>query len=1263
MAASVPHCLRDASSACSPVMIDKNQEAQPEEFSIAENRERPQRDTQKISLVAPIPITNKTSLNHMTASDQNTLNLDLHFGSLARQEEESEITFPLSVTTGPDGAFEHCVERKKIKQDFVLPTTTEKRVYISKVELGPLYPGGSSISHFQSNLHSEAQTEAIVKMAQMIKLLSSCPQYSRIPGMPCLQQPRVIAWPDKRRSLVHKCRSDRMLLALDINYMGYLNKDRVGIEKNVSLQSTCARSSSTPGFPSAFTCGSNMSHILPTCPRISKILGLASVELEESEQSFWDVGSLWKQQARENVSFLSQFSVGQEQAVSDPNVFKVSVSMLSTCSRKVSFPRFPSASLQEALIRPSMVSLLPTCPNQTRIAGMPFREKVLSYNNTWHISREIILDKQLSCKHVFVQGNSHENIDLVKYMARMLPSCPWRAIIPYFPSVSQTESNVPGVLFAASQNPSMADFLPTCPRKTRVIGLPSKKVVSYQRKDLDVNHILIERPLSKRSILIHDNFTVALKDWEKRKMFSMVAMLPSYPVRRSIVHMPTVPQKPLPSIFSLVPMCPKQTQIPGMPSLHPNTTKNRNWHAWRQIIKRRDKTTQACIGQWILKNTDILKGIVDMYSCCPQKAKVFGLPSALWQEPCMVYLLPSCPRQSRVSGLPSKTGQIKFLSNECKKWFAFENVDWKSLFIERKVRILYIDLFFYKNTDENMGLLLPSCPGKSSIPGFPSALTLTDGSNMVNLLHSCPKESGVPGIPLRDSTKPLEWETERTPLLFPLSELTLHYWDVFNLDSESELDMISILPSCPQTACLPGFPSLSCQKLADIPNMTNLLFTCPNYSRICGIPSRFHSGSDGTKWIGNVINVGARPLRNSFRLFAIHNHMMYFREKALMRIMVSMLPPCPKCSHIPGIPSKVGGRALLKGHPGMLKSLGTFPKHSKIPGLPSKNTAKEGWYFPRNVVCKDWFNRRYGRVQSDLLKFNSVVVMSHSDREIMLSMLPSCPQQVLHPGFPSASQFQAADAIKDRNVDIVKLLHCCPRLSNIFGFPSRISKFSNSELKGKPFAVINMQESSACYKKYGSSHSISMNVTVLLKASPHALSSDIIAVSSLDLDQCARMVNIVPSCPKKSPVIGVPSTHVHHSGVGWPGKKPLLITSGTETPEEKRGNQRVRQWSLEESCQIPPEDKLQRMAIESSSCPFQLTVQESALPNNAIQLDQPSSGVNFPEMLYKSSPAITKYNAKKHISDACSTLEIHENQKCGWILSEAKEKSGDREKG
>lgn len=490
----------------------------------------------------------------------------------------------------------------------------------------------------------------------------------------------------------------------------------------------------------------------------------------------------------------------------------------------------------------------------------------------------------------------------------------------------------------------------------------------------------------------------------------------------------------------------------------------------RRLIERPEKTTQAYIVQWKSKDTEILKEMVDLFLSCPQKAKVFGLPSAPRQEPCMVNLMPSCPRHSGVSGLPSKIGQKLCLSS-CNEWFAYKNLQWESSFIKREVQILNTDLFFDKKTAESMRALLPSCPENASVPGFPSALTLTDGPTMVNFLHSCTKESKVPGIPLRDTTKQLEWAIERKSLLLPRekSAVTLHLQDVdvFYLDCEMMVNMISILPSCPRTACLPGFPSVPCQMLADIPSMTNLLLTCPSHSRVCGIPSRFHSESDGAEWIVDVRPVWGRPLTNPRRLSVIHNHKMH-REKALVRIMVSMLPPCPKHSYIPGIPSKVGERVetLLKEAPSMIKYLGTFPKHSKIPGLPAKNSAKEGWYFDRNVVWENPFNKRYGIVQQNF----RVIEMSYRDREIMLSMLPSCPQQALNPGFPSAPQLQAADAIEDKNIDMVQLLPCCPRQSNIIGFPSRMSIISYSNVQGRPVVIINTQGCSSCYKKYGSSH-------------------------------------------------------------------------------------------------------------------------------------------------------------------------------------------------
>ena len=156
--------------------------------------------------------------------------------------------------------------------------------------------------------------------------------------------------------------------------------------------------------------------------------------------------------------------------------------------------------------------------------------------------------------------------------------------------------------------------------------------------------------------------------------------------------------------------------------------------------------------------------------------------------------------------------------------------------------------------------------------------------------------------------------------------------------------MVSLLPSCPQTACLKGFPSIPCQVLGDIPNMINLLPTCPRHSRVLGLPSGFLNESDEAEWSVDRRPVWERPLTNPGRLSVIHEHKMCFPEEAVVRIMVSMLPPCPKHSHIPGIPSKAGERpvdVVMKEAFSMFKSSATFPKHSKIQGLPSKNSPKE----------------------------------------------------------------------------------------------------------------------------------------------------------------------------------------------------------------------------------------------------------------------------------------------------------------------------------
>ncbi|XP_071334282.1 uncharacterized protein ehbp1l1a isoform X4 [Trachinotus anak] len=1076
MTASVSSCLRDANSTFPPMVMNKTPEAQSGEWPITTNSqwEKPQRDTLKINPAVPVPVVDKKITCNTVALDQVTSRLDSHFRFLSEQQattnnlsnrrEESSVNFALSSkhSIGVCGLeSEHYMEEgrtenvacskdkrslyerdRSVTQERVLPSSAvsleESCVYISKVELGPLCPGGSSISQLPT-LQPKAQIEATVSM---IKLLSSCSHYSKIPGLPSLHQSQVIAWPDDRRLLFQRLPSKRLSLLLYVDYVSSIYEGSAGISKMVNMAPSCSRSASIPGFPSTLKCKPNMANLLPMCPKICRVPGLASVgSVNGYEQNVWDRCSLWKKTLQIKEAFVSHMSRVQEQNVSDANVVKVMVSMLPTCSSKASIPGFPSAPLLRAS-NTSNTSMYPMYPKQTMIAGMPFRQRDMPMNDNWHILRELI-DKirPLRSNPLLVQEKSHEDKETIKQMVNMLPSCPWKETIPGFPSVPPKEPSIPGVPFAQRQDPGMTDLFTTCPRKTRVIGLPSKEPVSAQGEgSVITRYIVMAKPLSKGKVLILDISPGADQDLNKREMYSSVAILPSCPVRSCLVGIPTAPQKLLPNTVSLVSVCPKQTQTPGMTSRDQKNSDSKEWHALiRFINKKPEKNIQANIVQWIAKDTETIKngGMVAMLISCPQKANVFGIPSAPRQEPSVVNVMPSCPRHSGIPGLPTKTGQKLCLSS-CKEWFLYKRLQWESPFVNREVQILNAVSCFDKNTVERMSAILPSCPKNASVPGFPSALTQTlgDGPTMVNLLPSCTKESRVPGMPLRDCTKQLEWLMEKEWLLFSKekSAVTLDLEDLHEVyhDCDGIETMVSILPLCPRTACLPDF-TVPCQMLADMPSVTNLLPTCPRHSRVCGLPSRIISESVEAQWNVDKRSVWEKPLTNPGRVSVINVHKICFREKGVLRIMVSMLPSCPKKSNNPGIPSKVGERpveALVKEAPSVLKSSATFPKHSKIPGLPADNRAKKfgGWYVNREAVWEKPLNRGYGVVYRDF----TVKEMSYRDKEMMLSMLPSCPQQAMNPGFPST--LPAVNAILEKNLDMLQLTPCC---RTQFIFPSQ----------------------------------------------------------------------------------------------------------------------------------------------------------------------------------------------------------------------------------
>ncbi|XP_026184659.1 uncharacterized protein ehbp1l1a isoform X3 [Mastacembelus armatus] len=1230
MASPMSSFPRDTDSTFPPVVINKTTGAQSLEQSTNAQWEKPQTGTLKISPAVPIPIVDKKIICNTTASDQATSRWDSPFlsaehatmNNLSKQREDSNVSFALSATKSrnldlqaymEEGGTENvkcstdniplCERDGRVTQEPVLPNsavcTEESCVYISKVELGPLCPRG--ISDLSSSLESEAQTERTVSVSSMKKLLSSNPQYSRIPGMSSLYQSPVIAWPNDRSLLFQKLPSRRLTLLLYSDCVGSLHQY-----------------SSVPGFPSTLKYEPNIAYLLPTCPRLSRLPGLASVEsVTGNNRNVWERRTLWKKPLNIKEAFVPHMSSVQEQVVHDTNMIKVMVAILPTCARKASVPGFPSAPLQKARDTPSVTSLLPTCPLKTVIAGMQFRQGVRVYNDNWHALKEKIVDRPLRSNFVKAPEKSHEGKECIKHMVNILPSCAWKVTLPGFPCVQQKEPSIPGVPLASKQEFGSLDM----PR-----------------------HIVMEKLTSKSKVLNQDIILDTAHKVDKKELISSVALL-TIPLKTGPVGIDTQPQNLLQSIVSLVPMCPEQTKTLGMASQYQNNSQNKDWHALKTVIsKRSDKNTQVYTLQCIPEDTNILKGMVNMLISCPQKNKVFGLPSAPQQGPTMVNVMPSCPRCSRITGFPSQ----KLCLSSCKEWFAYKSFKWESPFIKREAPVLST-LLCFDYTTESISAILPSCPKIAYVPGFPSALTLSDGLTAVNLLHTCTKVSRVPGMPLRNATKQSEWLMQRKCLMHPKEKSTvmLHLQDVnmFLFDCDMILNMVSILPSCPQRACLSGFPSVPCQILLDIRNMINLLPTCPTHSKVCGIPSKFQSKSDEAQWSVNKMPLMESLLTNRGKLSGIYDHKLCFRDRSGVRIMVSMLPPCPKHSNIPGIPSKVGERPvekLMKEVPRMLKLLDTFPRISKIPGLPAKNIAKkyDDWYVKGDAVWEYPFNRRHGCVCQDF----TFKKMSYKDKE-MMSMLASCPQQALNPGLPSASRFQTADFIVEKNPDMVQMMPCCPRSSVVIGLPSTASVISDSKVVAWPVVKIKMQVH--CHKRYESLHNDVRKAVLSLES----------FCPKTDVDCLPNMVNILPSCPKKASVLGVPSTHGHRLGQGWAVKTPLKSRRkliGSHELEEQSfckvsGREKSTQFLF--PVQDVPED-----VVESSTCLTETIVKYFPSSKPETQVDLTSSKVTGTETSWGEGSQIRLYlDSKETKSNMCSPLEKPKDKEGFWIPVENEE--------
>lgn len=336
-----------------------------------------------------------------------------------------------------------------------------------------------------------------------------------------------------------------------------------------------------------------------TCPQGSRIPGLPSVECaSRSDPLAWDRCSQWRKlpEGEEPCGFLPE-----------------------DYARAVMVQEFSSGCPPKAFSAPSMAGLLHTCPTRMAVPGIPFRAKVVLCFNRWHLLRETRIHKPPRQK---------DNSVLVEEYLGLF--CPRKAggfpEEPHFVSLPLTPH-------------SMVDFVQACPRRSRVLGLPSRDVTSSQNENAIVS--LKEVGLNRGA-----NVVGGISDSEKREISRMVAMLPSWPARTCLLIMP---QKLL-GRTGQVPVSPIGVQSPD-PGFQV-VSKAMDYRA-----QTPDKSTPIVFRPLTWKDSETSRDMVNMSSGCPTTAVIFGLPCAPRQDSCMVDLLPSCPGCTQICGLPSKATQ------------------------------------------------------------------------------------------------------------------------------------------------------------------------------------------------------------------------------------------------------------------------------------------------------------------------------------------------------------------------------------------------------------------------------------------------------------------------------------------------------------------------------------------------------------------------------------------------------------------------------
>lgn len=783
----------------------------------------------------------------------------------------------------------------------------------------------------------------------MAALLPSCPRVSSSPGLPSTlshstDEAQAEEWTFDRRELLEKPSKSISEVAIlqesAPEGLGPDEEDYIDTRGMAYISPSCPRETRTPGLPSTHMPMAhgpkvvrepNMVDLLSACPRVSNIPGIQSCQQMRTEQPQWSANKMSLYQASPRKKDLVLDSPSK--AYDDKEARRHMVVLVPSCPQESRIPGFPSAPRPKVNSRaqmPSMIGILPTCPKSTQIPGLP---TAVASNKTQALkwpSEDIVFYKPFKEKpkilHFHDLGKFYHDMEMIKSMVVLVPTCPKKARIPGFPSVPRDPE-----MLHIDNAPSMVNILPTCAKSSEVAGIPSK-LHRCPSAWLTAKSLLWRKPLKKQASEIHPFSAPPLL---LEKNVNMSSMRPSCPKMSKVPGCPSAPQPEIcrtPSVVNLVPSCPKVSRNLGFPSIVAFKADEVMPH-WYKLSKRPFLVKQIKSSSILFQSFHsgeggyIQKAMFKLVPTCPGKAKVPGFPSASRPKraPSMTNVLPSCPKISRVPGIPS----AKKLELDGKDWPNSEMTLWIKPFKRKPYHAICSQPTQYrprydseKEIIKTMQLLVPCCPRKATIPGFPSSPRpkMDNSPSIVNLLPSCPKVARIPGVPSikmsnNESHSALNWPLDVKPFsVKPKTKdfdsailLPIHYRQI--KDQIIIKGMFYLAPLCPGKARNPGFPSAPRRQVVIAPTMASMIPSCPKSSRVPGVPSTQQTQQTGCdmdiNWHTDVKPLLSKPSKDKSCQHMIGCPSQYssIKDKCVMTSMVSLVPCCPSNARSPGFPS------------------------------------------------------------------------------------------------------------------------------------------------------------------------------------------------------------------------------------------------------------------------------------------------------------------------------------------------------------------------